>query len=106
MTPVVAGSAGISGICGIEEKLSLAGFVAAGALADAVAGAGLSVVADGTGVVGGATDGAPDGHAGAVFSVVSDAPFVAAIGGTPSGAWFQALVAAACGCTGPSLIFT
>jgi hypothetical protein len=104
---VVAGSSGSSGSGGTAGRPSFSFFVAAGALAVAGADAGFGTAAAGTGENGaGDVVVVPEGQAGAALSAASVVPLVVANGGTPSGAWSNALLSLARGLTGPSLIFT
>ena len=101
---MAGGNGGSSGSGGTEGKLSFDEFGAADGFVDVGGVAGFelagAVVENGAGV---AAEPAV-GQEGAVLSAASDAPLTDN-GGTPSGGWFQALLAPAFGCAGPSLIF-
>ncbi|HEX5471189.1 MAG TPA: hypothetical protein VFW73_04855 [Lacipirellulaceae bacterium] len=104
---VVGDSGGNSGIGGTGGRPSLVALADTNALLLVdVVGLGAGAAGDVAAATGGATDVAEDGHAGVFVSAESDAPLVADKGGTLSGVWLHELLAAACGCMGPWLIFT
>jgi hypothetical protein len=74
------------------------------AAGEPVVGGGEVVVAGAREAGGGVVEAADDGHAGALLSAASDAPFVPVNGGTPSGDWADPFAPARVA-AGPSLIF-